>query len=226
MTGVLYVVATPIGNLKDITFRAVEVLTEVDLIACEDTRLTKRLLDHYNIGTKTISYHQHSNNSKIKQIVDLLKKGESVALVSDAGTPGISDPGGMLVEVASQAGIKVVGLPGPSAVITALSVSGFPTDRFLFMGFLPHKKGRETIIKEMTISRQTVVFYESVHRITKALQQMIDIGIQREVVVCRELTKQFEAIYRGSPVEVLSQLNADVTKGEFVVVVSPNKDKN
>lgn len=220
--GILFVVATPIGNLKDITFRAIETLKSVDLIACEDTRLTKRLLDAYQISTKTISYHQHSQLGKIDFIIKELLAGKSVALVSDAGTPGISDPGGLLVKAAWEQGIKVESIPGPSAVVTALSVSGVPTDKFLFLGFLPHKKGRETLMKQIIDSEITVVFYESVHRIEKALEQLKKFGLDRNIVVGRELTKQFETIYRGTVDEIAEQLREHV-KGEFVVIVPAAK---
>ncbi|MFA6254428.1 MAG: 16S rRNA (cytidine(1402)-2'-O)-methyltransferase [Patescibacteria group bacterium] len=216
----LYVVATPIGNLEDITLRAMRVLKEVDLIACEDTRLTKRLLDHYQITTPTISYHQHSQVGKIDFLISKLKEGKNLALVSDAGTPGISDPGGLLVQAANREGIKVETIPGPSAVVAALSVSGLPTDRFLFLGFLPHKKGRETLVKEIVESKYTIVFYESVHRIIKALEQLQAANLNREVVVCRELTKKFETVYRGKVNEVLEKLKPEAVKGEFVVIVS------
>lgn len=218
----LFIVATPIGNLQDITLRALETLKTVDLIACEDTRMTKRLLDEYQITTQTISYHQHSKVGKIDFIIAKLKEGKNVALVSDAGTPGISDPGGLLVKAAWQEGIKVESVPGPSALTAALSVSGLPTDRFLFLGFLPHKKGRETLIRQIADSPVTVIFYESVHRIEKALQQLIAAGIDREIVVARELTKKFETVYRGSVQAVLENLTADQVKGEFVVIVSKN----
>ncbi len=218
--GTLFVVATPIGNLEDITMRALRILKEVDLIACEDTRITKKILEHYQIKNQTISYHQHSSTGKIDFIVGKLKQGGNMALVSDAGTPGISDPGGLLVRAALAEGIKVETVPGPSAVIAALSVSGIATDRFLFLGFLPHKKGRNTLIKEIINSEYTVVFYESVHRIIKALEQLRDAGLERQVVVCRELTKKFETVYRGKINEVLESLNNDQVKGEFVVIIS------
>lgn len=215
----LFVVATPIGNLKDISLRAIETLKLVDLIACEDTRVTKRLLDEYKIDTHTISYHQHSKVGKIEFIISKLKEGKDVALVSDAGTPGISDPGGLLVKAAHEQGIKVETIPGPSAVIAALSISGLPTDKFNFLGFLPHKKGRETFIKNLIDVKVTTVFYESVHRIEKALAQMQELGLDREIIVARELTKKFETVYRGSPKEILDQLGDDEVKGEFVVIV-------
>ncbi len=217
--GTLYVVATPIGNLQDITLRALEILKTVDVVACEDTRVTKRLLDHYQIATNTISYHQHSKVGKIDFFVSKLKAGESVALVSDAGTPGISDPGRLLVQAAVNEGIKVETIPGPSAVAAALAISGLPTDRFIFLGFLPHKKGRETIIKEIAALDNTVVFYESVHRIIKTLEQLRAAGLNRQLVVARELTKKFETVYRGRVDEVLEQLSKDQIKGEFVVII-------
>src|SRR3989338_3524264 len=190
--GCLYLVSTPIGNLEDITLRALRILKEVDLIACEDTRVTKKLLDHYQIKTPTVSYHQHSQVGKINFLISQLKFGKNVALVSDAGTPGISDPGGLLVKAAVEQGVKVEAIPGPSALTYALSASGLSTDRFLFLGFLPHKKGRETLIKEIIASKQTIVFYESVHRILKTLEQLKKFGLNREIVVARELTKKFE----------------------------------
>ena len=215
----LFVVATPIGNLKDISLRAIDTLKSVDLIACEDTRVTKRLLDEYKIYTRTISYHQHSKVGKIEFIISKLSEGKDVALVSDAGTPGISDPGGLLVKAAHEQGIKVETIPGPSAVIAALSISGLPTDKFNFLGFLPHKKGRETFIKKLVDVEVVTVFYESVHRIEKALQQMTELGLDREIIVARELTKKFETVYRGNPKEILDQLGDDVVKGEFVVII-------
>ena len=218
--GTLFVVATPIGNLEDITLRALRILKEVDLIACEDTRITKHLLERYQIDKPTISYHQHSKVGKIDFLIEKLKAGKNIAIVSDAGTPGISDPGGLLVQATANERIKIETIPGPSAVTAALSISGLPTDRFLFLGFLPHKKGRETLIKEIIDSKYPVVFYESVHRIIKALEQLNAANLEREVVVCRELTKKFETVYRGKVADVLKQLQADEVKGEFVVVVS------
>ncbi|MDD5043363.1 MAG: 16S rRNA (cytidine(1402)-2'-O)-methyltransferase [Patescibacteria group bacterium] len=220
--GTLYIVATPIGNLEDITHRAVRILGEADLILCEDTRQTKKLLDHYNIRTKTQSYHQHSKLSKLDFIVEELRRGKNIALVSDAGTPGISDPGNKLVEyvVEKLPDTKIVPIPGGSAVIAALSISGFPTDRFKFLGFLPHKKGRETLFKEIAVAKETVAFYESTHRILKTLEQLKNfLDKNRQIVVCRELTKMFESIYRGDIEKVLAELLKDSIKGEFTVVV-------
>lgn len=212
-------VSTPIGNLKDITLRALEILKTVDVIACEDTRVTKRLLDHYQIVTPTVSYHQHSKVGKVDFLISKLQSGKHVALVSDAGTPGISDPGGLLVASAVAEGITVESVPGASALTAALALSGFPTDRFTFFGFLPHKKGRETLIKKIIESDHTVVFYESVHRIIKALEQLIAAGLTRQIVVARELTKKFETVYRGTAQEVLNNITNEETKGEFVVVI-------
>jgi 16S rRNA (cytidine1402-2'-O)-methyltransferase len=190
----LYIVATPIGNLSDITSRALETLRGVSIILCEDTRVTKKLLDHYEIKqAKLISYHHHTSDKKTDELVELIKKNE-VALVTDAGTPGISDPGGKIIEkIADQ--VPVVPIPGASAVIAALSISGFPTDKFLFLGFIPHKKGRNKFLNEVTQEKRTVVFYESCHRIVKCLEQFRELNTTKKFVVGRELTKKFETIY-------------------------------
>lgn len=214
----LFIVATPIGNLGDCSQRMLETLKSVDLIACEDTRVTGKLLSHFGIKTRTISFHQHSNQSKMQELIDILKSGSSVALVTDAGTPGISDPGGKLVETAIKEGINVIPIPGPSAIITALSASGFPTDRFCFLGFPPNKKGRLTYFKNLSDVEDTVAFYESTHRIEKTLEQVPQ---DRKMIVGRELTKMHEHIYRGTAQEILSQLAKTSTKGEFVVVLAP-----
>lgn len=219
----LYIVATPIGNLEDISLRALRILKEVDFVLCEDTRQTKILLDKYDIKTPTISYFQHSGLTKVNQIIDLLKKGKNLALVSDAGTPGISDPGNKLIELVLKElpDAKIEPIPGACAAIAALSISGLPTDKFVFYGFLPHKKGKETILKEIIGNKFTSVFYESTHRILKTLNKLKDLGLgDKQVVVCREVTKKFETIYRGTISEVLPELEKGVTKGEFVVVVS------
>jgi 16S rRNA (cytidine1402-2'-O)-methyltransferase len=218
--GTLYVVGTPIGNLEDITLRALRILKEVDVIACEDTRITKRLLERYEIATPMISYHQHSTVGKIDFLIEKLQSGKNIALVSDAGTPGIADPGGLLVRAVHEQGITVVAIPGPSALASEISISGMPSERFLF---LAHKKGRETIMKQIADAEHPVIFYESVHRISKALEQLLSAGIDREIIVGRELTKQFETIYRGTPQEIISKLTAEQMKGEFVVLVSGKK---
>lgn len=218
----LYIVATPIGNLEDITLRALRILKEVDLVLCEDTRQTRKLLDRYEIKTPTLSYHQHSKLQKIEQIIELLRNGKNLALVSDAGTPAISDPGGKLVEEVLRAlggEAQIIPIPGPTAVAAAASVSGFPTDKFLFLGFPPHKHGRAAFFKRVEASEETVIFYESTHRILKSLEELRAAVVERRIAVCRELTKMFETIYRGTASEVLEKLKADTTKGEFVVVV-------
>ncbi|MDD5109794.1 MAG: 16S rRNA (cytidine(1402)-2'-O)-methyltransferase [Patescibacteria group bacterium] len=220
--GTLYIMATPIGNLSDITLRALETLKSVDLVACEDTRHSKILLDRCRIEKPLISYHQHSGPVGVEKILAELGAGKAIALVTDAGTPGINDPGGVLVAAAVEAGHTVIPIPGATAFAAALSVSGLPADRFTFLGFLPHKKGRQTLLQYIADTESTVVFYESTHRIIKTMQQLATLlPPERPVVVCRELTKAFETIYRGSATEVLQQLQAGVTKGEFVVIVGP-----
>lgn len=214
----LYIVGTPIGNLGDISKRALETLTSVDLIACEDTRVTRKILSSFEIDTPTTSYHQHSDDKKMNEIIDKIKSGMSVALVTDAGTPGISDPGGKLVEAAVKADIQIIPIPGPSAIITALSISGFPTDRFTFMGFPPHKKGRASYFGQIDLIEQTVALYESKHRILKTLEQLPQ---DRRIMVGRELTKLHESIYRGTASEIIEQINQTSTKGEFVIVLAP-----
>lgn len=244
----LYIVATPIGNLKDITLRALETLKEVDFIICEDTRVTSKLLAHYEIQKSLIAYFQHSHLQRVDEIIKRLKQGQNAVLVTDAGTPGISDPGGVLVnEVIKRLSdaVKVVPIPGPCAAIAALSISGFPTDKFLFLGFPPHKKGRQKFWKRLIDAEETVVFYESCHRIMKSLnelKQILDsaplrsnnnaeiysssegreavVEKSRQVVVCRELTKMFESIYRGTMEEVLKKVTEAPQKGEYAVVVS------
>ena len=223
-----YVIATPIGNLEDITLRAINVLKSVDIVVCEDTRVTKRLLNYYQIDKSLFSYHQHSSDHVIVKIIELLKKNKSVAYLSDAGTPGISDPGGKLVaelhdKLADD--LKIIPIPGASAVLTALSVSGFPTDKFLFMGFVPHKKGRQTYFQQIANQNQTVVCYESVHRIEKFLKEIQIFMPKRQLMLGRELTKKFECLYRGNPEEIAKKLEKDKIKGEFVVVFAPNNFK-
>lgn len=221
----LYIVATPIGNLADISQRALEVLKEVKIILCEDTRITKRLLERYQIENKRlISYHQHTDPKKVDYLLGLIMDNK-VALVTDAGTPGISDPGNKiiraLIDKYGSEKTEVVPIPGPSAVTAALSVSGLPTDKFCFLGFVPHKKGRNKFLQQVAESEQTVVFYESCHRIVKCLEQLSALPgmAEKEVVVCRELTKKFESIYRGQVAEVLAKVKADPVKGEYVLVV-------
>ena len=219
-----YVVATPIGNLGDITFRAVETLKNVDLILCEDTRTTKNLLNKYAINKPTMSYHAQSKLAKTDKIFELLKEGKDLALVSDAGTPTISDPGAMLIsKIKEELGdeVQVIPIPGVSAVITALSAAGFPTHEFTFLGFLPHKKGRETLFKEIAGAERTVVFYESPHRILKTLESLDKFCPNKKVCIARELTKIYEEFKTGSATELLEYLtkNPIKQKGEFTVLV-------
>ncbi|MEK7121453.1 MAG: 16S rRNA (cytidine(1402)-2'-O)-methyltransferase [Patescibacteria group bacterium] len=220
----LHIVATPIGNLEDITLRAINVLSNADLILAEDTRVTKVLLDRYNIKKEILSYHQHSGFKKIEHIIELLREGKNLALVTDAGTPGISDPGGFLIGEALKAipDLKIVPIPGPNAAIAALSVSGFPTDEFVFLGFPPHKKGRQTFFKNISEIQSTIVFYESKHRILKALENLEKFSelSNREMMIARELTKQFETIYRGTLAEIKPRLTDKNLLGEFVVVIN------
>ncbi len=220
----LHIVATPIGNLEDITLRAINVLSNADLILAEDTRVTRTVLVRYNIKKEILSYHQHSGFKKIEHIIELLKEGKNLALVTDAGTPGISDPGSFLVSEALKVipDLKVVPIPGASAVVAALSISGFPTDEFVFLGFPPHKKGRQTFFKNISEIESTIVFYESKHRILKALENLekfSKIG-SRQMMVARELTKQFETIYRGTLAEIKPRLTDNNLLGEFVIVIN------
>lgn len=217
----LYIVGTPIGNLKDITLRALHILEEVDLILCEDTRVTKRLLDYYNLKTPVESYHQHSKLKKIDYILNLLKQGKNLALVSDSGTPGISDPGNKLVEQVQDIA-KIIPIPGPSAAIAAASISGFPMDKFVFLGFPPHKSKRKKFFQGVADSKYPVVLYESPHRILKTLKELNEAG-KFDIVVGRELTKMFETIYRGEIKDIINRLEKEGPKGEFVIVVSPPK---
>lgn len=218
-----FVVATPIGNLKDISPRAIEVLQGVDFILCEDTRVTLKLLSHYGIQKPLISFHQHSKLSKTDYILGLLEKGKNMALVSDAGTPGISDPGNQLIEqiYEKNPSTDIIVIPGPSAVAAAASVSGFPTDKFLFLGFPPMKNKRKKFFEEAVSSKYTTIFYESPHRILKTLKELAEISPDLKIVVCRELTKKFETIYRGNVLEILTKIPKDQVRGEFVVVVGP-----
>jgi 16S rRNA (cytidine1402-2'-O)-methyltransferase len=219
--GKLYIVSTPIGNMEDITLRALRILKEVDLIAAEDTRRTGLLLKHFDIEAPLTSYFEGNELKKREFIYSKLKEGKKVALVSDAGTPGISDPGFRLVQLAIQNQIPIVPVPGPSAVITALSVSGLPTDAFLFKGFLPHKsKKRKDLLKELEEVRETLIFYESPHRILETLSDILEILGDREIVLTRELTKVYEEIIRGKVSEILNQVGERTLKGEITLVIS------
>jgi len=218
----LYIVATPIGNLQDMTLRAIETLKRVDLILCEDTRVTQKLLSHYEIKTPTLSYHQHSKLNKTEYILDILKQGKNLALVSDAGTPGVSDPGNQLIQKIVESlgdSVKIEPTPGASAVTALASISGFPVDKFLFLGFPPMKNKRKKFFEEVADSKYSTVFYESPYRIIKTLKELSPLIGEREIVVCRELTKKFETIYRGEIEEVIKNIEGGEIKGEFAVIV-------
>jgi 16S rRNA (cytidine1402-2'-O)-methyltransferase len=216
----LYVVPTPIGNLGDITLRALDILRTVDLILAEDTRTSGKLLKHYTISKPLHSFHNFNEHKVLNQLIERLKKGERMALISDAGTPGISDPGFLLVRASLQAGVKIECLPGATAFVPALIKSGLPSDRFVFEGFLPHKKGRQTMLKKLAEEDRTMIFYESPHRLVKTLHQFIDyFGAQRPASVSRELTKMFEETRNGSLDDVHQYFSAKEIKGEIVIVV-------
>lgn len=225
MSGTLYSVATPIGNMDDMTLRAIEVLKKVDIIFAEDTRVTKKLCERFQIDTPVKSYHQRSGRTKLDEILSILESGEQVAVVTDAGTPGISDPGNELVRAVADTlpETKVEPIPGASSLTAALSVAGFPTNEFIFLGFLPHKKGRQTLLNEITDIKRTVVLFESPHRIKKLFAELLERNGERSVVVCRELTKLYESVYRGSVQEIETLLEGgDIPeKGEFVVILGP-----
>ena len=220
-SGILYIIATPIGNLSDISARALETLKKVDCVLCEDTRVTAKLLTRFDIDVETLSFHQHSSLDKIDQIIGLLRGGKVLALVSDAGTPGISDPGGKLVAavVKELPNISIVPIPGSSAIMAVLSISGFWADSFVFLGFPPHKKGRQTWFENLQNYASVVVFYESVHRVKDCLHRLTEACPDRAMLLCRELTKKFETIYRGTAKDVLSAIPDNEIKGEFVIVL-------
>ena len=217
----LYLVPTPIGNVEDMTFRAVRILTEVDHILAEDTRQTAKLLQHFEIDTPMSSFHQHNEHKRVEQVVDQLSRGEVMALVSDAGTPGISDPGFLLVRACVAAGVEVECLPGATAFVPALVNSGLPCDAFVFEGFLPQKKGRQKRIAELAEEPRTIVLYESTHRIVKALGQLAEaFGEDRPATVSRELTKLHEETVRGTLASLVKHFETGTTKGEFVIVIA------
>ena len=222
--GKLYIVPTPIGNLEDITYRAVRILGEVDAILAEDTRTTKNLISHYQIENKLIAYHLNNEHKVVDRIVQEIKNGLNYALVTDAGTPGISDPGFLLVRACIKAEIEVDCFPGPTAFVPALVNSGFPTEKFIYEGFLPHKKGRQTRIQKIAEEERTVVLYESPHRILKALSQFEEVFEEdRQIAVCREISKKFEETVRGTAKELHDYFTTHPIKGEFVVVVEGKK---
>jgi 16S rRNA (cytidine1402-2'-O)-methyltransferase len=224
--GTLYVIATPIGNLEDLTVRALRVLKEVDLVACEDTRRTRGLLSHFGVHVPVTSYFEHNKLRKGDAILRTLLDGKSVGLVTDAGTPGISDPGFLLVRAAREAGVGVVPVPGPSAVVAALSAAGVPADRFVFDGFLPVKPGRRLHrLEALAALETTVVCYESPHRILASLEAIGQVFGDAEIVVAREMTKQFEEIVRGTAAELRERFAAGPVRGEFTVVIPPARDR-
>jgi len=218
----LYVVATPIGNLKDITLRALETLKEVDFILCEDTRTSGILLKHYEIKKELVSFNARMEEKKIDNVIKRLKSGDICALLSDAGTPAISDPGVRLVNAAQSNGIEVVGIPGANAAILALSIAGLPTDSFVFEGFLPQKKGRQKQLKTLAEEKRTIVLYESMYRIEKLINELNEYMPNRVLAIGRELTKKFEELWRGRPIEILETLPDHTLKGEFFIQLSSN----
>ncbi|MBA2876690.1 16S rRNA (cytidine(1402)-2'-O)-methyltransferase [Thermaerobacillus caldiproteolyticus] len=223
--GILYIVPTPIGNLEDMTFRALRVLKEVDVIAAEDTRQTKKLLNHFNISTPVISYHEHNKYTSGKKIVEWLREGKTVALVSDAGTPGISDPGYDLVLAAIEEKCTVVPLPGANAAVTALVASGLPTNHFYFFGFLERgKKEKKKQLEALKNIQDTIIFYEAPHRLEETVTMMYDVFGERTIVLCRELTKRFEEFIRGTMSEVVDWVKSNDIRGEFCIIVEGAKE--
>jgi len=223
--GVLYIVSTPIGNLEDITLRALRVLKEADIIAAEDTRHTGLLLKHFDIKNRIVSYHDHNKERSGPRLIEKLLQGENIAVVSDAGTPGISDPAFYLVRLAKENLITVSPVPGPSALISGLVVSGLPTDRFVFEGFLPVKKNRKTRLNNLAEEDRTIVLYESPYRLLKTLKDLKEILGNRKVAVCRELTKKFEEIVSSTIDEAFEYFSSKSVRGEFVLIIQGNKIK-
>jgi len=221
--GILYIVATPIGNLKDITFRALETLRDADFVLAEDTRVTKKLLNHYGVKTNVLRYDEHVGPKVYDKIAEILESGNSVALVTDAGSPGVSDPGPRLIEFlrSRNSDLKVVPIPGPSALVAALSVSGFSADRFTFLGYPPHKKGRQKFFGEMAeVKVRPAVIFESPHRVQKAFDNLAGVfGEAKEIAVGRELTKIYEEIWRGSVGEAKNHFTGEKSRGEFVIII-------
>lgn len=217
----LYIIATPIGNLEDLTFRAKRILEEVDLIACEDTRHSGILLKHYDIKKPLLSFHSHSGQAKVDKIIQHLLNGDEVALVSDAGTPGISDPAYNLVQAAIENNVEVIPIPGASAVITALCAAGLPTDKFFYLGFLPVKKGRQTLLKSLNSIPYTIVFYESPHRLLKTIEQLKEfLPENTHIVIAKELTKIHENFIRGTLSDIAKKMPAGKPKGEYVILLN------
>ena len=223
--GLLYLVSTPIGNLEDITYRAVRILSDVSLIAAEDTRHSKKLLNHYKIKTKLVSYFEHNRNIRIPFLIDNLINGLNIAVITDAGTPGISDPAYRLIRKAISAGARIESIPGPSALLTALTTSGLPTDRFLFEGFLPPKKGRNKRLTKVKDIDATIIYYESANRLKRTLNQLYEFFGDRPVVLARELTKKFEEVKRGTLLQLFNYYSENQAKGECVILIGKS-DKN
>ena len=220
----LYIVPTPIGNLEDMTFRAVKILNEVNLILAEDTRTSKKLLNHYSIQTPLQSHHMHNEHKTVEKVVDQIESGVTIALISDAGTPAISDPGFLLVRACVEKEIPIETLPGATAFVPALVNSGFPTDRFCFEGFLPQKKGRQKKLLALENESRTMIFYESPHRLVKALTQMSEVfGLERKISISRELSKMFEETVHGTLEELIKKYAEKNVKGEIVIVVEGKK---
>ncbi|MDN5346535.1 MAG: rRNA (cytidine1402-2-O)-methyltransferase [Clostridia bacterium] len=219
--GQLFLVGTPIGNLEDITLRALRVLREVDLIAAEDTRRTRELLSHYDIHTPLISYHRHNLSRKIPRLLGLLKEGKRIALVTDAGMPGIADPGAELVRETIAAGFEIIPVPGPSALVTALVISGLSTDRFIFEGFLPREPARRLkLLQSLAFESRTLIFYEAPHRLVETLEDLAAVFGERQLVVARELTKKFETAWRGTPAAAAAYFKTNPPRGEVTLVVA------
>ncbi len=222
MSGIISIVATPIGNLQDITLRALETLRQADLIVCEDTRVTSKLLASFEIKKSLLSVHEHSKAGKLEDVIRGAGQGKRVVYVCDAGTPGMNDPGGKLVQLAYELGVKVEPIPGVSALTSVISVCGFPMDDFFYAGFAPHKKGRQTFFAELAERKIPTIFLESTHRILKTIDVLIEVlGPSRLIFVGRELTKMHETLYRGTAAEIKEQLAQTSTKGEFTLIVGP-----
>lgn len=225
----LSIVATPIGNMEDITLRAIRTLKEADFVVAEDTRHSGLLLKRYEINTQQLSFHSHSHEGQLQKLLQLLQEGKNLALISDAGTPGISDPGFLLIDNAIKNGIKVTVIPGPSAVITAVVASGLPCHRFTYLGYLPLKKGRKRMIESLKESQYTTVLYEAPHRLMKALNEIFSILGDRQIAVCREMTKIFEEVFRGTVSQAIAHFEKNKPRGEFTLVlgveVSPSEQQ-
>lgn len=223
MEKVLYIIPTPIGNLEDITLRSIRLLKESDIVLAEDTRVTRKLFNHYDINTKMMSYHVFNEHQKTQKIITIINQGLKVSLVSDAGTPSISDPGFLLIRECIQNNINIICLPGPTACISALVQSGLPSDKFNFEGFIPVKKGRKKVLSDIATRKSTTIIYESPHRILKTLKELNEIINHRNIVVLKELTKIHESVFRGTISDVINAISKSKIKGEFVIILDGNK---